>query len=156
MTISHFQSTILISKGLNTSIGALSNQISAHSQEEVATNAGVTFHPNGQVYDLGPLVANRTLFVSGEWYPNEPVTNIGAFYDIREASLFSGTTWQVQPDTLGTYLKMDVERIWRNGQGGMVPGVVTSTSLFELYATGTTSPVIASAYYTGEATVTAA
>jgi len=137
MTIGHFQSTLNISKGLPVGIAALSNQTSSHVDIGVLVHAGITFHPDGQVYDLGTGIMERALFVGGEWYPLEPVTNIGAFYDVRWESLFSGVAFDFQAASVGTWIDISAERIWRNTRASMSsPGTTTTSGYFEVRTTG--------------------
>ena len=149
MSIGHFQSTIILTKGFPIGEAFLSNQTSSHISTGVLLNAGIAFSSDGGVYDVGPLQADRTLFVSGEWHANQPIDNIGQFYDVREESLFSGTTWDFQPGTLGDWFNLASERVWRNNVTVMDPAVVSSTSNFEIRLKDDGTNVLDSAFYTG-------
>lgn len=137
MTIGHFQSTIIISKGYPTGIAALSNQISSHTDLGNLVHAGIVFQPDGKVMDLGAGILIYNQFVAGEWYPLEPITDIGTFYDVRCESIFSGTAWDFQPATVGTWIQMSEDRIWRNTVATMAaPSISTTTGYFEVRTTG--------------------
>jgi len=129
---------------------ALSGGFSEHNNTGGVCFAGVTFNVDGECYDMGPALADRTIFVAGEWWPDEPDTGIGSSYDIRQASLFTGT-WTQQAATVGTWVQISVERIWRCNVTAMsAPNVSSASGSFEVRDTGSGS-AIDTATYTAEA-----
>lgn len=151
MTIGHFQSTVAATKSIALGVAALSNQASSHFIDTQLVQAGITFHPDGQCYDLGDALGDRAIFVAGEWYPFEPVTNVGRFYEVRCESIFAGTAWDVQPASVGTWVDITSERIWRNTVIIMnAPDISTTTGSFEVGTLGE-STAIDTALYTAEA-----
>ena len=152
MTIGHFKSTINVSKGLPIGIAALSTQGVDFTDVGVLVHAGIAFHPDGQVQGVGPALLDRTLFVSGEWYQLEPVTNVGACYDVRWESNFNGTDWDFQAASKTTWIQISSERVWRNTRASMAsPGTTTTSGYFEVRTTGI-GTYIDRDIYTGTAT----
>lgn len=117
-----------------------------HTDLGLTVQSGITFHPNGYLYDLGPGIGDRTLFIAGEWWSNLPETNIGASYDVRCASLTSGT-WSAQAAAVGTWVQINTELIWRNTVAAMAaPSVKSTTAVFEISLTGAASAIDSATY----------
>jgi hypothetical protein len=131
-------------------VPVISGGSSSHFVSGGAVNAGVTFNVDGECYDLGSALGGRTIFTSGEWWPDEPDTGIGSSYDIRQASLTTGA-WNVQAATVTTWVQISVERIWRCNVTAMsAPNVSSASGVFEVRGTGSGS-AIDSATYSAEA-----
>lgn len=125
---------------------ALTGGTISHVDSGVLVHSGITFHPNGYCYDLGIGIGDRTLFITGEWWSALPETNIGASYDVRCSSITSGT-WSVQAATVGTWVQINSERIWRNTVASMAsPSTKTTTAVFEIRLTGSGSALDSASY----------
>ena len=114
-------------------------------------HSGVAFNVDGECYDVGPGVLIRTIFTSGEWWSDEPDTGIGSSYDVRCASIVGGTTWSFQAATVGTWIQMSSERVWRCTVTAMAsPSTRSCTGSFEIRNTGS-GTALDTANYSGSA-----
>jgi hypothetical protein len=131
-------------------VPVINGGFSSHFVSGGACFAGVTFNVDGECYDLGSALAGRTIFTSGEWWPDEPDTGIGSSYDVRQASLTSGA-WNAQAASVTTWVQISVERIWRcNVLAMSSPDVSAAAGVFEIRDTGSGS-AHDSATYSAEA-----
>jgi hypothetical protein len=120
--------------------------VSSHDELGVECHSGITFGPNGQCYDLGPNLGDRTIITSGEWWSGEPDTGIGANYDVRYTSL-SGTAWDFQEASINTWVNCSTEAKYRTVVTIMNPGTKSTTATFEISET-TLASALDSASYT--------
>lgn len=114
------------------------------------TDAGIAFQDNGQIDDVGPGNLNRTQVQFAEWWSKEPEVSIGTLYDIRCASLVTGT-WTSQAASVGTYIQISAERRWSVRVTAMnAPDNKQCRGFFEIRPTGGGS-VLDSANHSGDA-----
>lgn len=107
-----------------------------HLNSGLLCAAGVAFQSDGSIDDVGPDGLDRTPINPGEWWSDEPDVGIGASYDIRCVSLSLGT-WSIQAATVGTWIDISAERLWRNTVIGMAsPTNKITTGLFAIRVTG--------------------
>lgn len=149
MTIGHFQSTInSFQRKLILGIADLSTQLSEH--ESGLPFAGVSFDQDGNCNDLGPTLAARTVFVAGEWYPYAPFTDVGQYYDVRQATQPT-IPWDGQAASNGTWVPITEDRAWFMNVGGMDSGSRSNSTLFEIRS-NPELVTLASAIYSATAT----
>lgn len=124
---------------------------SSHTDPPGTTRSGIAFQLDGSIDDIGPGLSDRTQVQLGEWWSGEPSAGIGNNYDIRCASLVSGT-WTFQAESVGTYIQISQERRWRVDVLAMDnPDNKQCTGLFEIRPTGG-GAVLDSANHSGDAT----
>jgi len=72
---------------------------------------------------------------TSEWWSLNPVVGVGANYDIRCASLVSGS-WDVQAAVVGTWISLSANREWHEnrtgGKGGEGIGTDQCIANFEI------------------------
>ena len=123
---------------------------SSHFESGVLVHSGVAWGVDGDALDLGPGIGDTTIFTSGEWWSDEPDTGIGSSYDVRQASLTSGS-WSFQAATVTTWIAMSSERVWRCTVAAMAsPALNQAQGVFEVRLTGSGS-ALDSATYSGSA-----
>ena len=74
--------------------------------------SGLDFDKDGFIEEIGPGALTRTAILSGEWWTEEPETDVGAGYEMRCASMNGGSTWSVQAAAVGTWITLDAGRVW--------------------------------------------
>lgn len=100
------------------------------------TNSGVSFQTDGGVDNVGPLTSDKTAFASGEWWDGEPDAGVGSRFDVRCASISVGS-WFVQAASVGAWVQISSERIWRVNVTTMnAPDVSQCIASFEMRPTG--------------------
>ena len=123
---------------------------SDHFDSGVLVHSGVSFAVDGEAFDLGPGIGTLNIFTSGEWWSDEPDTGIGSSYDVRQASLTSGS-WSLQAATVTTWIAMSTNRVWRCTVTAMAsPALNQAQGVFEIRTTGSGS-ALDSATYSGSA-----
>jgi hypothetical protein len=79
--------------------------------------------------------------VSGEWWSDEPETNIGNGYEVRCESMNGGSTWSSQPDSVGNWVTISVTRTWNCRVTAMATGIKSAQGNFEIGVDGVESAV---------------
>lgn len=106
-----------------------------------AAVCGVRFNRDGSIDVVKGRVAAETFTAihAGEWWNNEPDSDIGDRYQVRCASVTTGdpnTLWSpgAEAAPVGTYITMSSGRIWQvNAPGAKNPGFKAITvSSFEI------------------------
>ena len=134
-------STSTFMMGINNAAGGgamvvLDGHSSNHFDFAVLCVAGFTFNLDGSIDDQGPGNLDLSQVDPGTWWSDEPDAIIGNSYDVRCASLVSGT-WSVQAATVGTWIQMSANRNWRSRVIGMSsPDIRSCNGIFEVRATG--------------------
>lgn len=125
---------------------ALTNDSVSHSNPGGLAHAGYAFDPDGTLYEIGPGSFDRTLVTAGEWWTTRPVTDIGASYEVRCASVGAGQSWDTQAAAVGTWVDISVERAWRVRVTAMdAPLANACDGVFEIRLLGGDGTVLATA-----------
>lgn len=106
------------------------------SQGDPAGTSGVRFNTDGSLDERAQGVYVTTVHPR-EWWSTEPQSGIGSSYEIRCASLSSGT-WTSEAASVGTWTALSSAREWRNTSATTKQTVGT----FEIGRVGTSTALI--------------
>lgn len=131
--------TISFSDFYGTSAGVIqvtSPVAASHTVSGAITSAGIVFQTDGGLDEVGPGAADFTAHNSGEYWSAEPASGIGASYDVRCASISSGS-WDFAAAATGTWVNMGTQRLWRIQVTAMEsPASQSITASFEIRPAG--------------------
>ena len=92
--------TVVVSDPINVS----------HTVSGQLTSSGVVFKSNGRLMEYAN--GAESLINAGQWWSEEPDTAAGNNWRVRCASISSGA-WDFAAAATETWVRMDVDRIWR-------------------------------------------
>ncbi len=104
---------------------AVTNITESHSDINTA-ECGIRFNADGSI-EVGKGTGFSPVYTSihpREWWTKEPATGIGNNYQVRCASVTTGSPdllWSDQAAAIGTYITMSAGRVWTvRAQGGKI------------------------------------
>jgi len=119
----------------------LSAASSSHTNLGGVAAAGWDFNSNGTLQDIGTALTGRT-DVAGEYYSLEPETDVGAYYEVRCASMTVGT-WNTQAATVGTWINLSAGRLWFENVIAMAaPSSASAGGSFEIGRVNTSTAIV--------------
>lgn len=100
--------------------------------------SGARYNSDGSIDEIEgrDFSETYTQIHTGEWWSDEPDSGIGSDYDIRCQSIDANGPWDTQPASVGTYVGLNTNPIWRvqaaGGKSGPNNKLITATMQIRL------------------------